>query len=92
MMQQTWKQCDYAQSRRNNFNDDDENNDVNDNNDDSRRRATSSKILKKMTSMTNRFMIRDNHDLMQWMLNLRTYELKIHYNITIESYVDWVRD
>lgn len=37
-------------------------------------------------------MIRGSHDLMQWMLNLRTYELKIHYNIIIESHVNWIKD
>ena len=27
---------------------------------------------------------------MQWMLDLRTYGLKIHYNTTAEGYIDWV--
>jgi len=27
---------------------------------------------------------------MQWMLDLRTYGLKIHYNTTAEGSIDWV--
>ena len=90
MMQQAWEQCDHAQSRRSNSNDDDENSDVSDSSDDSRRRAASPGILEEVTSMTDRFMIRGSHGLMQWMLDLRTYGLKIHYNTTIEGHVDWV--
>ena len=29
---------------------------------------------------------------MQWMLNLRIYELKIHYNTISESHVNWVEN
>ncbi len=29
---------------------------------------------------------------MQWMLNLWTYELKIHYNTTAEGLIDWVEE
>ena len=42
--------------------------------------------------MMDRFMVRGSHGFIQWMLDLRTYGLKIYYNITIEGYVDWVED
>ena len=29
---------------------------------------------------------------MQWMLDLQTYKLKIHYNITAEEFIDWVEE
>ncbi len=38
----------------------------------------------------NEFMIRGTNGAMQWMLNLRTYGLKIHYNTTAEGSIDWV--
>ena len=37
-------------------------------------------------------MVRGSHGPMQWMLDLRTYELKIHYNTTAEGHIDWVGD
>ena len=37
-------------------------------------------------------MIRESHELMQWMLNLRTYELKIYYNITIKNHIDRIEN
>ena len=86
MMQQTWKKCDH-----NNFNDDNFVND-NENNNNNRTNEKSSKIFQKMKNKMNRFMIRNNHDFMQWMLNLRTYELKIHYNIIIENHVNWIEN
>jgi len=48
--------------------------------------------LKYVVKMMNQFMMRDSHSLMQWMLNLRTYELKIHYNIISEDHIDWVKN
>jgi len=48
--------------------------------------------LKYVAKMMNRFMIRDSHSPMQWMLDLRTYGLKIHYNTTSEGHIDWVKD
>ena len=54
--------------------------------------ADSSEILQKVRQMIDQFMIRDSHDSMQWMLNLRTYELKIHYNTISESHVNWVEN
>jgi hypothetical protein len=38
----------------------------------------------------DQFMVRGTHSLMQWMLDLRTYGLKIHYNSTARGHVDWV--
>ena len=29
---------------------------------------------------------------MQWILNLRTFELIIHYNIIVEKIIDWIND
>ena len=48
--------------------------------------------LKFVSEMMNWFIMRDNHSLMQWMLNLRMYKLKIHYNIISEDHIDWVKD
>jgi hypothetical protein len=38
--------------------------------------------LQFVQEMMNRFMVRDSNSPMQWMLDLRTYGLKIHYNTT----------
>ena len=90
IIQQTWKKCDYNQRRQSNF---DKNNVVNDSNSSNNRlRETSLELLQKMKNIINRFMIRENHEFMQWMLNLRTYELKIYYNITIENHIDWIEN
>jgi hypothetical protein len=40
--------------------------------------------------MMDRFMVRGSHSPMQWMLDLRTYGLKIHYNTTPQGHVDWM--
>src|SRR6186713_1535079 len=40
--------------------------------------------------MMNKFMVRGTHGPMQWMLDLRTYGLKIHYNTTAEGNVQWI--
>ena len=40
--------------------------------------------------MMDRFMVRGSHSPMQWMLDLRTYGLKIHYNTTSRGHVEWV--
>jgi superfamily II DNA or RNA helicase len=40
--------------------------------------------------MMDRFMVRGTHSPMQWMLDLRTYGLKIHYNTTSRGHVEWV--
>ncbi len=36
----------------------------------------------------NKFMIWEINRVMQWMLNLQTYKLKIYYNITAEELID----
>jgi hypothetical protein len=36
------------------------------------------------------FIVRGSHSLMQWMLDLRTYRLKIYYNTTSHGHVKWV--
>jgi hypothetical protein len=38
--------------------------------------------------MMDRFMVRGSHSPMQWMLDLRTYMLKIHYNTTSRGHVE----
>ena len=38
----------------------------------------------------DRFMVRGSHSPVQWMLDLRTYGLKIHYNTTSRGHVEWV--
>ncbi|OXV06209.1 hypothetical protein Egran_06023, partial [Elaphomyces granulatus] len=35
------------------------------------------------------FMVRGTHSPMQWMLDLRTYGLKIHYNTTSPGHIGW---
>ncbi|KAI4192651.1 MAG: hypothetical protein LQ350_008599 [Teloschistes chrysophthalmus] len=40
----------------------------------------------------DQYMVRGSHSPMQWMLDLRTYGLKISYNTTSEGRVDWVED
>ena len=37
----------------------------------------------------DKFMVRGSHGPMQWMLDLRTYGLKIHYNTTSRGHVEW---
>jgi hypothetical protein len=34
--------------------------------------------------------VRGTYSLMQWMLDLRTYRLKIYYNSTARGHVKWV--
>ncbi|MCJ1360886.1 MAG: hypothetical protein MMC33_010895, partial [Icmadophila ericetorum] len=48
--------------------------------------------IQHVHEMMDRFMVRGSHSPMQWMLDLRTYGLKIHYNTTAEGNVDWMRD
>lgn len=48
--------------------------------------------LSLVKKMIDQFMIRGSHDPMQWMLDLRTYGLKIHYNTTASGNIDWVGD
>ena len=46
--------------------------------------------LQHVQHMMDRFMVRGSHSPMQWMLDLRTYGLKIHYNTTSHGHVEWV--
>ncbi|CAN9334787.1 unnamed protein product [Alternaria alternata] len=46
--------------------------------------------LQFVQEMMDRFMVRGSHSPMQWMLDLRTYGLKIHYNTTLRGHVEWV--
>ncbi|CAN9275154.1 unnamed protein product [Alternaria alternata] len=46
--------------------------------------------LQFVQEMMDRFMVRGSHGLMQWMLDLRTYGLKIYYNTTSRGHVEWV--
>lgn len=42
--------------------------------------------------MMDKFMVRGTKGPMQWMLDLRTYGLKVHFEATIEGEVEWVDD
>jgi hypothetical protein len=46
--------------------------------------------LQLVQQMMDRFMVRGSHGPMQWMLDLRTYGLKIHYNTTSRGHVEWM--
>jgi hypothetical protein len=46
--------------------------------------------LEFVQQMMDRFMVRGSHSPMQWMLDLRTYGLKVHYNTTSRGYVEWM--
>jgi hypothetical protein len=48
--------------------------------------------LQLVQQMIDRFMVRGSHGPMQWMLDLRTYGLKIHYNTTSRGHVEWTGD
>jgi RecQ family ATP-dependent DNA helicase len=45
--------------------------------------------LQFVKEMMDKFMVRGSHGPMQWMLDLRTYGLKIHYNTTSRGHVEW---
>jgi hypothetical protein len=47
--------------------------------------------LQLVKQMMNRFMVRGSHRPMQWIPDLRTYGLKIHYNTTSRGHVDGQR-
>ena len=42
-----------------------------------------------MAHIIDRFMVRGSYRLIEWMLDLRTYGLKIHYNTTVGGSIDW---
>jgi hypothetical protein len=46
-------------------------------------------VIEAVAQMIDRFMVRGTNSPMQWMLDLRTYGLKIHYNTTSPGHVDW---
>ena len=46
--------------------------------------------LQLVRDMMDKFMVRGSHGPMQWMLDLRTYGLKIHYNTSAQGHVEWV--
>ncbi len=46
--------------------------------------------LQFVEEMMDKFMVRGSHGPMQWMLDLRTYGLKIHYNTTSRGHVEWM--
>nr|GEZ17793.1 RecQ helicase L2 [Tanacetum cinerariifolium] len=46
--------------------------------------------LQFVQEIMDQFMVRGSHSPMQWMLDLRTYGLKIHYNTTTRGHVEWV--
>jgi hypothetical protein len=46
--------------------------------------------LQLVQQMMDKFMVRGSHGPMQWMLDLRTYGLKIHYNTTSRGHVEWM--
>lgn len=43
-----------------------------------------------LVSMADKFMVRGTHSPMQWILDLRTYGLKVHYNSTTPGHVGWM--
>jgi hypothetical protein len=45
--------------------------------------------LQLVQQMMDRFMVRGSYRPMQWMLDLRTYGLKIYYNTTSRGHVEW---
>ena len=54
-----------------------------------RREKKRKSCLEYTTEMMDQFMVRGTKGPMQWMLDLRTYGLKIHYNTTSQGHVDW---
>ena len=47
-------------------------------------------LLKMVTQMVDKFMIRGSQGAMQWVFDRRAYGMKIHYTSTAEGNVDWV--
>ena len=42
--------------------------------------------------MVNEFLLRTSHGPMEWMLDLRTYGMKIQFSGTAPGYIDWHGD
>ncbi|QGA18638.1 hypothetical protein EYB26_006323 [Talaromyces marneffei] len=57
-----------------------------------RPRMSQKGCLQWVTQMMDQFMVRGFQSPMQWMLDLRTYGLKIHYNTTSKGHVTWQND
>ncbi|GME30708.1 putative DNA helicase protein, partial [Neofusicoccum parvum] len=55
----------------------------------SKRSQIKMSCLELVTKMMDSFMIRGSHSPMQWILDLRTYGMKIHYNTTTKGHVGW---
>jgi superfamily II DNA helicase RecQ/uncharacterized C2H2 Zn-finger protein len=53
------------------------------------RRARRKGCLQFVQEMMDKFMVRGSHGPIQWMLDLRTYGLKVHYNTTSRGHVEW---
>jgi hypothetical protein len=54
------------------------------------RRRQRKGCLQLVKEMIDQFIVGGTHSPMQWMLDLRTYGLKIHYNSTARGHVKWV--
>jgi hypothetical protein len=50
------------------------------------------RCVESVTEMMDKFMVRGTNGPMQWMLDLRTYGLKVHYETTSEGEVEWISD
>ncbi|KAF1922379.1 uncharacterized protein M421DRAFT_78421 [Didymella exigua CBS 183.55] len=48
------------------------------------------RCLEFVQQMIDRFIVRGSHSPMQWMLDLRTYGLKVHFNTTARGNVEWM--
>jgi hypothetical protein len=53
------------------------------------RRRQRKGCLQLVQEIVHQLMVRGRRSLMQWMLDLRTYGLKIHYNTTSCGHVEW---
>jgi hypothetical protein len=54
------------------------------------RRRQRKGCLQLVKEIIDQFIVRGTHSLMQWMLDLRMYRLKIYYNSTARGHVEWV--
>jgi hypothetical protein len=60
--------------------------------DENRHRRPLVGCLNWVKRMMDEFMVRGSHSPMQWMLDLRTYGMKIHFNTTADGHIDWQGD
>jgi superfamily II DNA helicase RecQ len=54
--------------------------------------APEGRCLESVTEIMDKFMVRGTKGPMQWMLDLRTYGLKVHFETTSEGEVEWIDD